>query len=107
MAKRKGPPASTEEGREAQLIALSVDETERRILDGSAPSQLLIHYLKLGSSREKLEQAKLLRETQLLNAKAETMGSQARVEELMTKALDAMRTYTGASNDIEDFDVED
>lgn len=92
---KKRRPATTPEGRENQLIALAVDLAEEQIKAGTVSSQVLTHYLKLGSSREKLEQERLRRENHLLAAKAEAMASAKRVEELYGKALNAMRSYAG------------
>jgi len=89
------PPASTPEGRENQLIAAAVDLAERQLQDGTASAQVISHYLKLGSSREQLEQAKLRAENELLEARREAMASAARVEELYGKAINAMRRYNG------------
>lgn len=89
------PPATTPEARENQLISSAVDLAEQQLRDGTASAQVITHFLKLGSSREKLEQERLQNENILLRAKKEAMDSQARVEELYGKALDAMRTYAG------------
>ena len=91
----KRRPATTPEGRENQLVALAVDLAEKQIKEGTVSSQVLTHYLKLGSSREKLEQERLRRENHLLSAKAEAMASAKQVEELYGKALEAMRSYAG------------
>lgn len=88
-------PAATPESRENQMIALAVDLAERQIRDGSASSQVISHYLKLGSSREKLEQERLAKENQLLEAKTEAMASAKRLEEIYGKALEAMKVYSG------------
>jgi hypothetical protein len=97
MAKTKRPPASTPEGRENQLISRAVDLAEKQLEDGSASAQVITHYLKLGSSREKLEQERLKQEVALMEAKRENMASAARVEELYGAAIDAMRAYAGHS----------
>jgi hypothetical protein len=89
------PPATTPEGRENQLIGLAVELAERQLLEGTASSQVITHYLKLGTSRERLEQEKLRHENELLKAKKEALASQARVEELYMEALGAMRGYQG------------
>lgn len=88
-------PGTTPEARENQLVALAVDEAERQIRAGTASSQLLTHFLKLGSTRELLEQERLRHENELLEAKREALASAARVEELYKNALEAMRTYAG------------
>lgn len=89
------PPATTPEGRENQLIRMAVDLTEKQLLDGTATSQVISHYLKLGSTREKLEQERLAHENSLLEAKIEAMASVKRIEELYETALNAMRSYAG------------
>jgi len=88
-------PATTPEGRESQLIAAAFDLVEKRILEGTATSQEVTHFLKLGSSREKLEQQRIAYENQLTETKIEALESQKRVEELYRSALDAMRLYSG------------
>lgn len=89
------PPATTPEGRENQMIALAVDLAERQLAEGTASSQVISHYLKLGSSRERLEQERIARENDLLLARSEAMESAKRVEELYETALNAMRSYAG------------
>lgn len=89
------PPATTPEGRENQLIAMAVDLVERQLVAGTASSQVITHYLKLGSTREKLEQERLANENELLQAKIQALASAQRVEELYETALNAMRSYAG------------
>lgn len=88
-------PATTPEAREHQLISAATDLAERQIHDGTASAQVISHYLKLGSTREKLEQQRLERENELLKAKVEALQSQKNVEELYTKAIAAMKSYGG------------
>ena len=92
-------PATTPDARENQLIASAFDLAERQIAEGTVSSQVLTHFLKLGSSRERLEQDRLRNETMVLQAKVEAMASAKKVEELYGKALDAMRTYAGQEVD--------
>ena len=105
--KIRRPPATTPEGREQQLISMAVDLVERQMLAGTASSQVITHYLKLGSTREQLEQEKLRNENRLAEAKIEAMASAQRVEELYETALNAMRSYSGQEPVDEDYDYED
>lgn len=89
------PPATTPEARENQLIAAAVDLAERQIREGTASAQVLTHYLKLGTTRERLEQERIRGENELLKAKVESLASAAHVEELYKNALKAMRAYAG------------
>lgn len=100
---RRLRPATTPEARENQLISAAVDLAEKQIREGTASSQVITHYLKLGSSREHLEQERLARENDLLEAKREAMASAKRVEELYETALNAMRSYSG-QEPLETFD---
>lgn len=97
-------PAITEEGRENQLVTLAIDLVEKQLLDGTASSQVITHYLKLGSTREKKEQERLDRENQLLLAKVEAIESGKRVEELYADALQAMKSYRGEEENLHDED---
>lgn len=89
------PPGTTLEARENQLISAAVDLAEKQIIAGTAAASTIVHYLKLGSSRERLEQERIRHENELLTAKAEMMASQKKVEEMYAKALIAMKSYSG------------
>lgn len=93
--KPRRPPATTPEGRENQLISLAVDLAEKQLSEGTASSQVISHFLKMGSPREKLEQERIALENDLLEAKADALASAKNVEELYGQALDAMRSYSG------------
>lgn len=99
---RKSKPASTLEGRENQLVALATDLAEQQMRAGTASAQVISHYLKLGSTREQLEQERLRAENKVLAAKEEAMGSVKHLETLMKEAMDAFRTYAG--QDVVDYD---
>lgn len=97
MAKRghNRRAATTDENRENQLVSLAIDLAEKQLSEGTASAQVITHYLKLGSTRERLEQERLHRENMLLDARVETLASAKKVEELYSAALDAMRSYAG------------
>lgn len=99
--KKLRAPAKTFEARENQLIALAVDLAERQLSEGTASSQVITHYLKLGSTMERLEKQKLVTENELLKAKTESLKSQKKVEELYINALNAMRSYSGQQDESE------
>ncbi len=106
--KRKRRTATTEEGREAQMISYAVDLAEKQMLDGTASAQVITHYLKLASSRERLEQERIRQENMLLAARAENMASMGRVEEMYSEAMAAFRGYAGLPTESpETFDEED
>lgn len=92
---RRMRPAISPEARENQLVSLAVDLAEDQLRNGTASAQVITHYLKLGSSRERLEREKLEKENEMLRAKTEAIKSAQRVEELYVNALNAMRRYSG------------
>ena len=98
---RKRRPALTPEARENQLIALAVDLVEKRLIEGTASSQETTHFLKLASSKARIEKEILERQKDLITARTEALQSQKRVEELYAEAIKAMRKYSGQGDDNE------
>jgi hypothetical protein len=90
-------PATTPDSRETQMIELADKLAEKQLREGTASAQVITHYLKLGSSRERLDQEKLGLEMELLRAKTDQIASQQRTEELFAEAIKAMRSYQGGS----------
>lgn len=101
-SKKRMQPAATPEARENQLIALAVDVAEKQLLEGTASAQVITHYLKLGTTKERLEKEKLERENELLKAKAEALQSQKDTEKLYKEAIKAMKSYAGFGTGEED-----
>ena len=98
---RKRRPALTPEARENQMIALAVDLAEKQLMEGTASSQVITHFLKLGSSKAELEREKLAMENELIRAKTESIQSQKKMEEVYLNALNAMKRYSGHGDDDE------
>ena len=96
-------PATTIEARERQLIAQATDLAEKQMRQGTASPTIVTHYLKLGSTRERLERERLERENELLKAKVDQLASAKNVEQLYAEALNAMRAYGGQEIE-EDYD---
>lgn len=96
---RRRRPALTPEARENQLIALAVDLAEKQLMEGTASSQVITHYLKLGSTKEQLEKEKLIEENRLLRAKAEVIASSEEAKKKYEEAIAAMMRYGGHADD--------
>jgi hypothetical protein len=77
------------------MVSAAIDLAEKQIRSGTASSQVITHFLKLGSTRERLEQQRLEHENELTRVKIDALESQKRVEELYMEALSAMRSYAG------------
>lgn len=102
-AKRRMRPALTPEARENQMISLAVDLAEQQLVDGTASAQVITHYLKLGTMKEKLEREKLQKENELLVAKAKALESTERIEKLYEEAMNAFKSH-GSVGDYEEMD---
>lgn len=88
-------PALTPEARENQLISLAVDLAEKQLLEGTASSQVITHYLKLGSTKERIEKEILEKQKDLIEAKTKAYKSADEIKELYANALAAIRNYRG------------
>ncbi len=88
-------PALTPEARENQLISLAVDLAEKQLREGTASSQVITHYLKLGSTKERIEKEILEKQKDFLDAKTQNLKSIERQEQMYTDALKAFRGYSG------------
>lgn len=98
-------PALTPEARENQLISLAVDLAEKQLREGTASSQVITHYLKLGSTKEKLEKEILEKQKNLMDAKTQSLKSMDRMEELCAKAVEAFKGYSGQGDDSDYSDI--
>lgn len=103
-SKRKQRPAANPEDRENQLIALAVDLAEKQLLEGTASSQVISHFLKMGSTKERLEKEMMEEQKKLLEAKTEAIQSQQQMEDLYRNALKAMQKYKGEDGEDDEDD---
>lgn len=100
---KKIRPALTPEARENQMISLAVDLAEKQLQEGTASSQVITHYLKLGSMRERLEREKLAEENKLLRARTKSIEEAADMKDLYVNAIKAMARYSGNGDDDEEY----
>jgi hypothetical protein len=92
-------PATNPEDREKQMVEYADRLAEKQLLEETASSQVITHYLKLGTSRERLEQEKIANENLRLRAQIAQIESQQSSEELVAQVLSALRTYAGVDDD--------
>lgn len=97
-------PGLTPEAEENQLIALATNLVKQRLMDGSASSQEVTHFLKLGSSKARLENERLVEENKLLRAKTKALESAEDMKELYAEAIKAMASYQGHGDPEDDED---
>lgn len=88
-------PAKTIEGRETQVVGLAWDLAEKQLQEGTASSQVITYFLKLGSEKTRLEILKLERENALMKAKTDSIEAMKNHDELFNRAIKAMKEYSG------------
>lgn len=98
---RRSSPARTPEAREDQLANAAYDLAEEQIINGTASSQVITHFLKAGSRRERMEQMRMQHEIELMEVKKEQLEGQKHVEALFVEAINAMRSYQGVPEELE------
>jgi hypothetical protein len=97
-------PGMTLESRENQMIALAVDLAEKQLMEGTASSQVITHYLKLGSTMQRLERERLEEENKLLRAKTKALQEESESKTIYLEALKAFRTYAGQGESDDEYD---
>lgn len=102
---RKTAPALTPEAQENMLIALAMDRAEEQLRNGTASQQLIVHFLRLATEKDRLERAQLEKKNALLEAKTEQIKTAESVASLYADAIKAMRDYSGHGEESdEDYD---
>lgn len=95
-------PALDPEAEENIVISMAYDLAKKQIAEGTASSQVITHFLKLGSSKERIEKEILAKQKELLDAKTKALESAKRVEDLYANALKAFKDYSGHNSEEEE-----
>lgn len=95
---RRNSPGESLESRENRLILLATNLVEKRLKEGTASSQEVTHFLKLGTTRERLEQERIRNENALSQAKKANLEAERRRDEIYEKALTEFRSYIGTQD---------
>ena len=97
-------PAITPEGREDQCINLAMNLAEQKLREGTASNSMIIHFLRLGSTRGRAETEILSEKKKLVTAQTDALESAKRSEEAYAEVMKAMKLYTGHIDSMEDED---
>lgn len=92
---QKSRPAISPEAREMQLISKAYDLAEKQLTEGTASSQVIAHFLKLGTTRAELEKEKLRIENRKTEAQIKSIQNADEMDKKIEKVLKAMRNYQG------------
>lgn len=104
MSTKKIPPARTPEAQEQKMINLAMKQAEQQLMEGTASSQIVVHFLRLATVNTELEREKLRAETDLAKAKVDAMKTAETSGALYEEAMNAFREYQGGYDVVEDYD---
>lgn len=97
-------PVITPEIREARLMSLAQDCAERQLLDGTASSAIVVHYLKLATVKSQLELENLRQDNLLKSAKTDSLKNQESDNKLFAEVLSALKGYRGEGVESEPYE---
>lgn len=104
IERRNAPPPRTPEEQEQRMIGLAMEAAQKQLEEGTASSQVITHFLKLGTVREQIELEKVKKEIALLDAKKKAIESAEEVEKKYAEVIAAITRYTGKDSDWETVD---
>jgi len=87
-------PAINDEDQESKLISLAFSQAQKELEDQTASSQVITHFLRLGSQRAKIELKKLTLENQLLEEKIISERRAQDLQETVQEVIAALKSYT-------------
>lgn len=93
--KKKQAPAMSAEAQEKKLVNAAYKLAEERILDGTASSQIISHFLQMGSPKHAEEVGLLRARKSHIEAQTKAIVAGERDSEMFENAINAMRRYSG------------
>ena len=94
-------PARTEEEEEKRACGYAMDLAIKWMREGTAPAQVVTHFLKIGSLREQAELEKTRREIELLKAKKKAIESAEEQDKKYQEVIKAISSYAGKDQEWE------
>lgn len=90
----KQAPRTLEE-QERRMINLAMDLAERQLIEGTASSQTINHFLELGDSMQDIRRRAAENRMALNQAKIESYNQAKISDEKASKAVEALKLYAG------------
>lgn len=94
------PPRSEEE-EEKEACGYAMDLAKQWLKEGTAPAQIVLHFLKIQSQREQAELAKTQKEIELLEVKKKVIISEEEQEKKYQEVIKAISAYNGKDSEWE------
>lgn len=96
------PAPVTEEEAEKLGVSLATKLALKQLQDGTASSQIITHFLKIGSLKEQAELEKTMHEIELLKAKKQAIESQEEQDKKYQEVIRAIASYSGKDGEWEE-----
>lgn len=103
---KKKMAARNPETMENYLINLAMKLAEKKLLEGTASSQVITTLLNLGTTKAQLENERLRSDLRVAEAKIEQLNRQTSSSGKYEEALKAFKSYQGVGYEEEDYDEE-
>ena len=94
-------PPRTEEEAEKRAIGLATELAIKQLRAGTASSQVITHFLKLGSLKEQAELEKTREEIEYIKAKKKSIESAEEQEKKYQEVIRAIASYSGKDDEWE------
>lgn len=96
MKKKTITPPINDEVLENKLVALAFKQAQAQMEDGTASSQIVTHFLRLGSIKAQIELEKLELENRLLEERIQAEKAGQQLNEMFGEVLAALKSYSYA-----------
>lgn len=87
-------PALNDDSQENKLVALAFIQAQSQLEERTASSQVVTHFLKLGSRKAKIELENLKLQNKLLEEKILAERSGLELNTMLSAVLDALKSYS-------------
>lgn len=94
-------PPRTEEEEQKLACGLAMDLAIKWMQEGTAPAQVVTHFLKVGSLKEQAELEKTKHEIELLQAKKKAIELDAEQDKKYEEVIKAISAYAGKDQEWE------
>jgi DNA polymerase III delta prime subunit len=98
-------PPLNDETQENKLVALAFKQAQSQLEEQTASSQMVTHFLRLGSQKAKIELKKLELENKLLEEKILAERSGMELNNMLGEVLAALKSYSYRPPGEHDVDV--
>ncbi len=99
MTEKIMTPPLNDEAQETKLVALALKQAQKHLEEGTASSQIVTHFLRLGSIKAQVELEKLELENRLLEEKIQAERSGQELNEMFAEVLVALKSYSYSPGD--------